>query len=60
MFKPSHLILNLNEMIKAYTELEEGTVQETQSREMQAEERAEDRGELGPIEEESRKKEEES
>ena len=42
-------------MMEAYTKVEEGTVQETQSREMQAEARVEDRGESGPTEEESRK-----
>ena len=52
MSKPSHFILNLNEMMEAYTDVKERTDQETQSREMQAE----DRGELGPIEEESRKR----
>ena len=45
MSEPTHLILNLNEMMDAYTEVEEETVQETQSREMQAEERTEVRGE---------------
>ena len=55
MSEPLHLILNMNEMMEAYTKVEEGTVQETQSREMQAEERVEDRGEPRPIEEESRK-----
>ena len=53
MSEPSNLISNLNEVMEAYTEVEEGTVQETQSREMQAEERAKDRGEPEPIEEES-------
>ena len=56
MFEPSHLIPNLNEMMEAYTEVEEETVQETQSREMQAEERTEDGGELEPLEGESRKR----
>ena len=60
MCKPSYLIPNLNEIMEAYTEVEEGSVQETQSREMQAEERAEDRGEPRSIEEESRKKENEN
>ena len=58
MSGPSHLILNLNEMMEVYTKVEEEIVQETQSREMQAEERVEDRGEPEPLEEESRKKEE--
>ena len=56
MFEPSHLILNLNDMIQAYTEVEEGIVQETQSREMQEEERAEARGQPEQLEEESRKR----
>ena len=56
MFELSHLIPNMNEMMEAYAKVEEETVQETQSREMQAEERAEERGELGPQEEESRKR----
>ena len=56
MFELSHLIPNMNEMMEAYTKVEEETVQETQSREMQAGERAEERGELGPQEEESRKR----
>ena len=56
MSEPSHLILNLNEMMEAYIEVEEGTVQETQLGDMQAEERAEDRGEPRPIKEESRKR----
>ena len=51
MFKSSHLISNLNEIMEAYTEVEEGSVQENQSGEMQAE----DRGEPGSIKEESRK-----
>ena len=45
----SHLIPNLNEIMEAYTEVEEGSVHENQSEEMQAEERAKDRGELGSI-----------
>ena len=56
MSDPSHLIPNLNEIMEPYTEVEEGGVQETQSREMKAEERAKDRGELGSIEEESGKR----
>ena len=56
MSERSHLIPNLNKMMEAYTEVKEDSVQETQSREMQAEERVEDRGELGSIEEESRKR----
>ena len=55
MSKPSHLISNLNEMMEAYIEVEEGSVQETQSEEMQAEERVENRGQPRLIEEESRK-----
>ena len=43
MSEPSRLIPNLNEMMEAYTEVEEETVQETQSREMQAGERAKNR-----------------
>ena len=54
MSEPSHLISNLNEMMEAYIEVEEETVQETQLREMQIEERVEDRGEPEPLEEESR------
>ena len=54
--EPSHLIPNLNEIMEAYTKVEEGIVQETQLGEMQVEERDEDRGEPGPIEEESRKR----
>ena len=38
MSEPSHLIPNMNEMMEAYTEVEEHTVQETQLREMQEEE----------------------
>ena len=56
MFKPSHLILNLNEMMEAYTEVEEEIVQETQSGEMQEEERDAARGEPEQLEEESRKR----
>ena len=56
MSEPSHLILNLNEMLEAYIEVEEETVQETQSRKMQAEERTEDRGEPGQLGQESRKR----
>ena len=56
MSELSHLIPNLNEMMEAYIEVEEGTVQEIQSREMQAEERVEDRGESRPTKEESRKR----
>ena len=55
MSKPSHLIPNLSEMMEAYTEVEEGTVQETQSGEKKAKERAEYKGELKRLEEESRK-----
>ena len=56
MSEPTHLIPNLNEMMVAYTKVEEETVQKTQSREMQAEERTEDRGEPGQLGEESRKR----
>ena len=56
MSEPSHLIPNLNEMLEAYIEVEEETVQETQSREMQAKERTEDRGEPGQLGQESRKR----
>ena len=55
MSEPTHRIPNLNEMMDAYIEVEEETIQETQSREMQAEERIEDRGELRQLGEESRK-----
>ena len=55
MSESSHLVLNLNEMMEAYTKVEEETVQETQSGEMQAKERAKDREEIGPRDEESRK-----
>ena len=43
MSKSSYLILNLNEMVEAYTKVEEEVVQENQSKEMQEEERAEAR-----------------
>ena len=56
MSKPSHLILNLNEMMEAYTEVEEETVQKTQLGEVQEEERAEARGEPELLDEESRKR----
>ena len=56
MFEPSHLMPNLNEGVEAYKEIEEQTVQETQLGEMQAEERAEDRGEFEPLDRESRKR----
>ena len=56
MSEPSHLIPNLSKMMEAYTKVEEETVQETQSREMQEEERAEAREELEPLVGESRKK----
>ena len=56
MSEPSHLISNLNGMMEAYTKVEEETVQEIQSWEMQARERAEDRGEPKLLEEESRKR----
>ena len=55
MSEPSHLILNLNEMMEAYTKVEEETIQETQSGEVQEDERVEARGELEPLDEESRK-----
>ena len=55
MSKPSHLILNLSKMMEAYIEVEEGTVQETQSGEKKAKERAEYKGEPKQLEEESRK-----
>ena len=42
-------------MMEEYTEVEEETVQETQSGEMQVEERAENIDELGSLEEESGK-----
>ena len=45
MSKSSHLIPNLNEMMDAYTEVEEESVQETQSSEVQEEERVEARRE---------------
>ena len=45
MSESSNLIPNLNEMMEAYIEVEERIVQETKSREMQEEERAEARGE---------------
>ena len=51
MSEPSHLIPNLNEMMEAYTEVEEEIAQETQSEEMQAEGKAEDRGKPEPLEE---------
>ena len=56
MFEPSHHMPNLNEVVEAYTEVEEEIVQETQSGEMQADERAEDRGECEPLDGESRKR----
>ena len=43
IFELLHLIPNPNEMMEAYTEVEEETVQENQSKEMQKEERAEAR-----------------
>ena len=58
MSEPSHLIPNLSKMMEAYTKVEEETVQETQSREMQEEERAEAREELEPLVGESGKKKE--
>ena len=56
MSEPTHLNPNLNEMMDACTEVEEETVQETKSREMQVEERTEDRGELRQLGQESRKR----
>ena len=56
MSEPSHLILNLNKIMEAYTKVEEGSVQDNQSGEMQAEKIANDRGEPKSIEEESRKR----
>ena len=56
MFEPSHLIPNLSEMMEAYIEVEEEIVQETQSREMQEEERVEAREELEPLVGESRQR----
>ena len=56
MSEPSHLIPNLNEIMEAYTEVEEKTAQETQSGEVQEEERTEARGEPEPLDEESRKR----
>ena len=55
MSESSHLMPNLNEVVEAYTEVEEKTVQETQSGEIQAKERVEDRGEFEPLDGESRK-----
>ena len=55
MFEPSHLIPNLNKMMEAYIEVEEESVQETQSGEMQEEERDEARGELETLVGELRK-----
>ena len=55
MSELSHLIPKLNKIMEAYTEVEEETVQEIHSGEMQAEERDEDRGEFEPLEGESRK-----
>ena len=55
MSELSHLMPNLNEGVEAYTEVEEEIVQETQSWEMQAKERAEGRGEFEPLDWESRK-----
>ena len=45
MSESSHLISNLKEMMEAYTEVEEESVQETRSREVQEEERVEARRE---------------
>ena len=56
MSEPLHLILNLSEMMEAYTKVEEETVQETQSGEMQEEERAEAREEPEPLVEGPRKR----
>ena len=56
MFEPSHLIPNLKEMMEAYTEVEEESVQETQSGEVQEEERADARGEPETLVGESRKR----
>ena len=55
MSKLSNLVPNLNEMMEAYTEVEEKVVQENHSGEMQEEERAEARVEPEQSEEESRK-----
>ena len=51
MSEPSHLIPNLNEMMEAYTKVEEKIVQETQSREMKEEESLKARGEPEQLEE---------
>ena len=60
MFEPSHLMPNLNEVVEAYTEVEEEIAQETQSGEIQTDERAEDRGEFEPLDGESRKRKREA
>ena len=52
MYEPSHLMPNLNKVVEAYTKVKEETVQETQSGEMQAE----DKGEFEPLDGESRKR----
>ena len=52
MSEPLHLIPNLSEMMEAYIEVEEETVQETQSGEVQEKERAEARGEPESLNEE--------
>ena len=56
MSESSHLIPNLNEMMEAYIGVKEETIQETQSREMQEEERVEARGEPDPLKKELRKR----
>ena len=56
MSEPSHLIPNLSEMREAYIEVEEESVQETQSGEVQEEEKVEARGQPETLVGESRKR----
>ena len=59
MSQQSHLISNLNEMMDAYTEVEEEAIHESQSWEMQEEERVEVRVESEqPVEETKKRKRE--
>ena len=60
MYEPQNLVLNLNEIMEEYNELENETVQATQAVVGQGEERAEVNEELEHTVEESRKRKREN
>ena len=60
MSKPSHLVPNLNEMMEAYTEIEEEAIQATQEETRQEEERAKARVESKQSVKETKKRKKEA